>query len=55
MGKTWKDKPGKFKLKHRSPVPPPSQIHDDKRRKTRAQERIDIRRESDYDTFTEKE
>ncbi len=48
MGKTWKDKPAKHRIKHRSPIPPPSRVHDDKRKKTRSQERIDLKREDGY-------
>lgn len=40
MGKTWKDKPRKY---GRSQVPPPGHIHEDKRKKTRSQEKIDLK------------
>jgi hypothetical protein len=33
--------------KHRSPVPPPTQIHRDKRRQTRSQDKQQLRREFD--------
>ncbi len=32
-----------LKARGRSPLPPPSQIHRDKRRKTRAQDRVALR------------
>jgi hypothetical protein len=56
MSKTYKDKPKPMK-RGRSHIPPPSQIHDDKRKKTRAQEKVDLkkdRRELDDENRTDR-